>query len=81
MSENPEILISFPGGKKVNADFFGRVIALEYEDWPDQVVRGQDVFPHQPAGEIMGAHAPHTCSWESHVLVPFVDPDDSILSA
>lgn len=29
MSENPEILISFPGGKRVNADFFGRVIETD----------------------------------------------------
>ena len=29
MSETPEILISFPGGKKVNADFFGRVIETD----------------------------------------------------
>ena len=28
-NDTPEILISFPGGKRVNADFFGRVIETD----------------------------------------------------
>ena len=29
MTNEPEIIISFPGGKKVNADFFGRIIETD----------------------------------------------------
>ncbi|OGQ77637.1 MAG: hypothetical protein A2289_06240 [Deltaproteobacteria bacterium RIFOXYA12_FULL_58_15] len=29
MTGQPEILITFPGGKKVNADYFGRTIATD----------------------------------------------------